>query len=50
MFLIAGQTAGPNGMKDFVDTHWKPRGFIGQKIIIYFLKFFFHGLVNNKYA
>ncbi len=29
MFPIAGQTAGQNGLKVFVDTHGKPEGDIG---------------------
>ena len=29
MLPIAGQTAGPNGLKLFVDTHGWPEGVIG---------------------
>ena len=37
MLPIASQTAGPNGLKFFVDTHGCPVGVIGLK----HLKFFF---------
>ena len=39
MFPIAGQTAGPNGLKFFVDTRGLPGGVIRQKN----LNIFFHG-------
>ena len=44
MFPIAGQTAGPNGLKFFEDTHgpWVAKGRQRQKID-YFYFFFFHG-------
>ena len=32
MLPIAGQTAGPNGLNFFVDTHGWPREFLGKKI------------------
>ena len=38
MLPIAGQTAGPNGLKFFVDTHGWPGGAIGyKKIVIYII-------------
>ena len=40
MFPIAGQTAGPIGLKNFVDTHGWPGGDIGLKQI---QNFFSHG-------
>ena len=42
MFPIAGQTAGPNGLKFFEDTHgpWVAKGRQRQKID-YFYFFFF---------
>ena len=40
MLPIASQTAGPNGLKFFVDTHGWPEGVIGQKIKFFFSKFF----------
>ena len=44
MFPIAGQTAGPIGLKFFVDTHEWPGGDIGFKKNpkFFFLKFFFN--------
>ena len=52
MFPIAGQMAGPIGLKFFVDTHGWPGV---KKIRNFFFQFFFHGqrralqLVFNKY-
>ena len=40
MFPIAGQTAGPIGLKFFVDTHGWPGGVSGrQKFEFFFFKF-----------
>ena len=45
MFPIAGQTAGPNGLTFFVDTHGWPTGVVGLKKIKFKnlkkIKFFF---------
>ena len=46
MLPIASQTAGPNGLKFFVDTHGYPVGVIGLKhlkffFISFFIKIFF---------
>ena len=38
MLPIAGQTAGPNGLKFFVDTHWW-----SGCVNYFFSNFFFHG-------
>ena len=52
MSAIAGQTAGPNGLKCFEETHGYPKDTIGLKKFNFFLKF--HGqrralqLVINK--
>ena len=44
MFPIAGQTAGPIGLKLFVDTHGWPGGDKAKKIQKkFFSNFFFHG-------
>ena len=50
MFPIAGQTAGPIGLKFFVDTPGWPGGDIGLKKskknvskFFFFRNFFFHG-------
>ena len=41
MSPIAGQTAGPNGLNFFVDTHGWPREFLGKKIEKNVLHYFF---------
>ena len=41
MFPIAGQTAGPNGLKFFVDTHGWPGVFYAKKNRNLFFNFFF---------
>ena len=46
MLPIAGQTAGPNELKFFVDTHGWPGGDMAKKckfFVLFFLNFFFHG-------
>ena len=41
MLPIAAQTAGPNGLKFFVDTHGWPGGVLGKrKFEIIFFNFF----------
>ena len=45
MLPIAAQTAGPNGLKFFVDTHGWPGSFRQKKIRNYFLQFF---LIKKK--
>ena len=47
---VAGQTAGPIGLKLFVDTHGWPGGVVGSKNEIFF-PFFFTGNAgpSNKY-
>ena len=40
MLRIAGQTAGPIGLKFFVDTHGWPWGVIGYKNRFIFFQFF----------
>ena len=43
MLSIAGQTAGPIGLKIFVDTHMGGRGVSkAKKLELLFSKFFFH--------
>ena len=61
MSLIAGQTAGPNGLKFLVDSHGWQRGVLGEKKIrncffqIFFLiikkkfKFIFHGQIFHEH-
>ena len=41
MLPIAGQTAGPNGLNFFLDTHWWPWGVLGFKKSNFNFKFFF---------
>ena len=44
MFPIAGQTAGPIGLKFFVDTHgWPGVIYISKKKICSKIFFYFHG-------
>ena len=40
MLPIASQTAGPNGLTLFVDTHGWPVGVIGLKHLNFFFSFF----------
>ena len=42
MLPIAGQTAGPNGLKFFVNTQGSPGGVLGLKIEFFSTFFFFH--------
>ena len=43
MLPIAGKSAGPIGLKFFVDTHGWPHGVIGKKNLIFFKQNVFHG-------
>jgi len=47
MLSIAGQTAGPSGLKFFVDTHGLSGGVMGyKKIVIFFSQFFLSFYLN----
>ena len=49
MSPIAGQTAGPNGLKIFVDTQGWPGGDIGQKKFeIFFFQIFYFFIFQKK--
>ena len=48
MLLIAGQTAGPNGLKLFVDTHGWPVGVCRKKFLFKF--FFQHFFLFNFFS